>query len=81
VLIIFNAASQDKSARDEKIIGRFTYVFYSVSTEIKKQAQLKIIRTNLKSQLFKEIFTNLFLRGIIDKNRGDVPATHSSEEQ
>jgi hypothetical protein len=52
--------------KDEKIIGRSKYVFYSVPTEIKKQEQLRIIRTDPKSQLFKQIFTNLFLRGIIE---------------
>jgi hypothetical protein len=52
--------------KDEKIIGRSKYVFYSVPTEIKKQEQLRIIRTDPKSQLFKQIFINLFLRGIIE---------------
>lgn len=52
--------------RDEKIIDRSKFVFYSVPTEIKKQAQLRIIRTDPKSQLFKRIFTNLFLNGMIE---------------
>jgi hypothetical protein len=58
-------AGKKELERDEKIIGRSKYVFYSVPTEIKKQAQLRIIRTDPKNQLFKQIFTNLFLRGII----------------
>jgi hypothetical protein len=52
--------------RNEKIVDRSKHVFYCMPSEIKKQAQLRLIRTDPKNLLFKQIFTNLFLKGLIE---------------
>jgi hypothetical protein len=41
-------------------------VFYSVTEEAEKRLKLGILRVEPKHELFKDIFTNLFLRGITE---------------
>jgi hypothetical protein len=52
--------------RFERSTGGSKHVLYSITPEMKKQAQLRIMRTDPNNQLFKQIFTNLFLRGMVE---------------
>jgi hypothetical protein len=52
-------------------------VFYSITQEAEKRLKLGILTLQPKHELFKEIFTNLFLRGITE---GDSYATANLDE-
>jgi DNA-binding transcriptional ArsR family regulator len=52
-------------------------VFYSLTEEAKKRRQLRLLRLDKKQMLFKEIYANLFLRGIAE---GETYAAASLNE-
>jgi DNA-binding transcriptional ArsR family regulator len=63
--------------KDEKRVDGVDKVLYSVTEETKKRGQLRLLRIDPKHEVFKEILTNLFLRGMTE---GGTYASNNLDE-